>query len=102
MFQLHSVADERDKSKLIEKCKKLIQTMDVDSWRVLGFLLAHLNKVSGNSANKMGARNLSTVFSPNLVHCKSETRRPESMISEMELNNMVVELLIENAYDVFK
>ena len=30
------------------------------------------------------------------------TLRPESMLSEMELNNIAVELLIENANEIFK
>ena len=99
-FQLHSVADERNKQRVVDVCRKTISTMDKDSARVLKFLLLHLHRVSAEPANKMGCRNLSTVFSPNLVHCISETRRPESMISEMELNNIVVEILIENARDI--
>jgi hypothetical protein len=49
----------------------------------------------------MGSLNLSTVFSPNLVQCIMETWRPESMISEMKLNNIVVEILVENVHEIF-
>jgi hypothetical protein len=49
----------------------------------------------------MGSLSLSTVFSPNLVQCIMEARRPESMISEMELNNIFVEILIENVHEIF-
>ena len=35
------------------------------------------------------------------VHSVTQKRRPESIISEMELNNIIVEQLIEFAEDVF-
>jgi hypothetical protein len=101
IFQLYTVASERDKSRLVQTCQNSLKLLEPSSEQVLRFLLIHLKKVAEEPANKMGARNLSTVFSPNLVHCIMETRRPESMISEMELNNIVVEILIENVNEIF-
>ena len=50
----------------------------------------------------MDARNLATVFSPNLVHSESSlTKRPESIMYEMEWNNMLVEKLIVNVDLIF-
>ena len=68
----------------------------------LRFLMLHLNRVSLHPSNKMDAKNLATVFSPNLVHSVTEARRPESIISEMELNNVIVEHLIRHANEIFK
>ena len=52
--------------------------------------------------NKMDARNLATVFSPNLVHSETSlTKRPESIMYEMEWNNMLVEKLIINVDLIF-
>jgi hypothetical protein len=101
IFQLYTVASERDKSRLVQTCQNSLKLLEPSSEQVLCFLLIHLKKVADEPANKMGARNLSTVFSPNLVQCIMETRRPESMISEMELNNIVVEILIENVHEIF-
>lgn len=53
-------------------------------------------------ANKMDSENLSIVFSPNLVHSVTQARRPESLISEMELNNVIVSHLIQNVHKVFE
>lgn len=69
--------------------------------RALQYLLQHLKRVSEEPANKMDARNLATVFSPNLVHSATKARRPESMITEMEYNNVIVEKLITYVYDIF-
>ena len=45
---------------------------------------------------------MATVFSPNLVHGEETiTRRPESIMYEMEWNNMLVERLILNVNSVF-
>ena len=101
-FQLHLVANEQDKVKIVSAYRQAFKVLDHDTAAVLEYLLIHLRKVADQPVNKMGARNLATVFSPNLVQTISETRRPESMISEMELNNIIVELLIENTYDIFK
>ena len=50
----------------------------------------------------MDARNLATVFSPNLVHSEETgARRPESIMYEMEWNNMLVEKLIVNVDILF-
>ena len=52
--------------------------------------------------NKMDARNMATVFSPNLVHSEETgARRPESIMYEMEWNNMLVEQLVANVNIVF-
>ena len=50
---------------------------------------------------QMTESNLATVFAPNLVHSVMEHRRPESVISEIEFNNIIVERLIENAGSIF-
>ena len=64
--------------------------------------MSHLKRVADQKDNKMDAKNLATVFSPNLVHASiTEARRPESIISEMELNNVIIELLISNVDAVF-
>lgn len=49
----------------------------------------------------MNASNLATVFAPNLVHSTMGCRRPESVMSEIELNNIIVEKLIESAESIF-
>ena len=50
----------------------------------------------------MDARNMATVFSPNLVHSEETgARRPESIMYEMEWNNMLVEQLVANVNIVF-
>ena len=52
--------------------------------------------------NKMDARNMATVFSPNLVHSEETgARRPESIMYEMEWNNLLVEKLITNVNNIF-
>jgi hypothetical protein len=101
-FQLYSVVNEQDKAKIVSACRQAVKLLDHDSASVLEYLLIHLRKVADHPINKMGVRNLATVFSPNLVQTIFETRRPESMISEMELNNIIVELLIEHAFEIFK
>ena len=50
---------------------------------------------------QMNTSNLATVFAPNLVHSAVGSRRPESVMSEIELNNIIVEKLIENSKSVF-
>ena len=50
---------------------------------------------------QMNASNLATVFAPNLVHSAMGTRRPESVMSEIELNNIIVEKLIESSRSIF-
>ena len=52
--------------------------------------------------NKMDAFNLATVFSPNLVHCdETRTRRPESIMFQMEWNNILIEKLIIHVDEIF-
>ena len=75
--------------------------MDPLAMHVLGHLMLHLQRVSSHTKNKMDAKNLATVFSPNLVHSTTVARRPESLISEMELNNVVIEHLIVHAKKIF-
>ena len=51
----------------------------------------------------MDARNMATVFSPNLVSCESNNpRRPESIMYEMERNNVLVEQMILHVHAIFK
>jgi hypothetical protein len=50
----------------------------------------------------MNSKKLATVFSPNLVHSKTASRRPESIFSEMEFNNIIVERMIANADKIFQ
>ena len=101
-FLFAAVANEQDKSKIVSAYRQALKLLDHDSAAVLEYLLIHLRKVADQPAYKMGARNLATVFSPNLVQTIYETRRPESMISEMVLNNIIVELLIQNINEIFK
>ena len=65
---------------------------------VLCFLFHHLFQVAMEPANMMDFRNLATVFGPTLLHSSAadDTKRPESMFSEMEQNNVMVELLIKH------
>ena len=48
-----------------------------------------------------GAQCVPILFDLLQVHSVTQKRRPESIISEMELNNIIVEQLIEFAEDVF-
>ena len=57
--------------------------------------------VTHHNSLQMTESNLATVFAPNLVHSVMEHRRPESVISEIEFNNIIVERLIENAGSIF-
>ena len=50
----------------------------------------------------MNTSNLATVFAPNLVHSAVGSRRPESVMSEIELNNIIVEKLIQNAKSILR
>ena len=55
-----------------------------------------------SKANKMDDRNMATVFSPNLVYSEEiGATRPESIMYEMEWNNLLVEKLITNANSIF-
>ncbi len=45
---------------------------------------------------------MATVFSPNLVHSATAARRPESILSEIELNNIIVEKMIAHAERIFQ
>ena len=65
---------------------------------VLCFLFHHLFQVAMEPANMMDFHNLATVFGPTLLHSSAadDTKRPESMFSEMEQNNVMVELLIKH------
>ena len=83
------------------RLKSSLSSLDELSLKVLGYLMLHLNLMASHTKNKMDAKNLATVFSPNLVHSVSGTRRPESLISEMELNNVILEHLIVHAKSVF-
>ncbi len=85
----------------VKSLRAAVAKMEPTSRLVLKFLLNHLDRVASVTGNKMGAGNLATVFSPNLVHSITEARRPESIISEIELNNVLVELLISHVHKVF-
>ena len=55
-----------------------------------------------SKANKMDDRNMATVFSPNLVYSEEiGATRPESIMYEMEWNNLLVEKLITNVNCIF-
>ena len=53
--------------------------------------------------NKMDVHNMATVFSPNLVHSETpSSRRPESIMFEMEWNNRLIEKLILHVNEIFE
>ena len=53
--------------------------------------------------NKMDVHNMATVFSPNLVHSDTlSSRRPESIMYEMEWNNRLIEKLILHVNEIFE
>ena len=53
--------------------------------------------------NKMDVHNMATVFSPNLVHSETpSSRRPESIMYEMEWNNRLIEKLILHVNEIFE
>ena len=85
------------------KIRKLLEQAVPDTFTrsVMAFLMLHLSRVSKCSKNKMDAKNLATVFSPNLVHSVTTARRPESIIGEMESNNVILEYLILYADKIF-
>lgn len=90
------------KGKNVAACRSVIQKdLRGLSLKVLKFILEHLYRVSREPNNMMDAKNLATVFSPNLVHTASGVKRPESMISEMEHNNAIVRTLIEQVNEIF-
>eukprot|EP00094_Tigriopus_californicus_P002145 TCALIF_02068-PA protein Name:"Similar to RACGAP1 Rac GTPase-activating protein 1 (Homo sapiens)" AED:0.06 eAED:0.11 QI:0/-1/0/1/-1/1/1/0/139 len=95
--------DSKDKDTVIPIIQKAIECggLDMTAQKVLAHLMAHLNRLSKMPENKMDAKNLSVVFSPNLVENAVGQRRHESIMSEMHLNNMIVELLITHAPDIF-
>ena len=70
--------------------------------KVLKFLLLHLNRIAENEKNMMTAENLAIVFSPNLFHNMTNSRRPESVMSEIELGNFTVSHLIKYATEIFE
>jgi hypothetical protein len=83
----------------------LLEHMQPLTRRVLREVMLHLARVVARASNnKMDARNLATVFSPNLVHdfCGGKARRPESIMTEMEKSNAIVERLLVHAKEVFK
>lgn len=81
--------------------KAAMSTLPATSYSVLNYLMKHLRRVANDPDNKMDTKNLATVFMPNLVHSATTSRRPESILTELELNNIVVEKLIENTDLVF-
>lgn len=63
--------------------------------------MLHLHRVAEIRENKMDSKNLSTVFGPNLVHSVTHARRLESIMGEMDENNIMIEQLITNAKEIF-
>jgi hypothetical protein len=91
-----------DAKQLAESAKKSMELLDPLACRVLKCVLLHMKRMSDVKDNKMDARNMATVFSPNLVHSEETgARRPESIMYEMEWNNMLVEKLIANVNIIF-
>eukprot|EP00095_Tigriopus_kingsejongensis_P005231 maker-scaffold1237_size53912-snap-gene-0.8 protein:Tk05231 transcript:maker-scaffold1237_size53912-snap-gene-0.8-mRNA-1 annotation:"rho gtpase-activating protein 12" len=93
----------KDAPQMIKTIQGTIQRggLDITSQRVLAHLMLHLNAVAANPHNRMDARNLAVVFTPNLVPSVSETRRPESIVSDIMMNYEVVRILIEHAQGIF-
>ena len=60
-------------------------------------LLKHLERIAREPSNMMTSYNLATVFGPNVFHYETESRRPESMMSELEHNNLILQSLINHA-----
>ena len=131
LFASHVDFEHKADPKVVaEAVQKAVEPLEDMELRVLKYVLRHMKRMSdekGNSnykifihifrfklrdiflndvsfliENKMDARNLATVFSPNLVHSESSlTKRPESIMYEMEWNNMLVEKLIVNVDLIF-
>ena len=99
--ELFACANEQDPQRLVSAVSAALKPMNPTSAAVLRYLCLHLSRVAAVGSNRMDAKNLATVFSPNLVHSVTTARRPESIISEMELNNVIVEHLIVHAEKVF-
>lgn len=100
-FMYQTVCTEKNEAKRLESLRKGVHQMDEFSSAVLHYLLLHLRRVANEPANMMTPKSLATVFSPNLVHSAVTTRRPESIMSEMELNSHILELLIEHVEKIF-
>ncbi len=47
--------------------RKALDNLSIVALNSLNFLLVHLRKVADDPNNKMGVKNLATVFSPSLV-----------------------------------
>lgn len=92
-----------DKATMIPIIQKAIECggLDMTAQKVLAHLMSHLNRLSKMPENKMDAKNLAVVFSPNLVENNVGQRKHESIMSQLHLNNLVVELLITHAPDIF-
>ena len=103
IIEFYQIIQKRNAPDIASQFQKAIQRggLDMMSQKVLKYLFCHLKKVSSVTCNKMGAKNLAVVFSPNLIHSSTDSRRPESLISEMEHNNWVIEALITHSEEIF-
>jgi len=91
-----------DKSNLIYHMRKSLEHIERLPSIVLHFVLLHAKHVSDVSENKMDTNNVAIVLAPNLVSSPSYDADDYSQIlTEMEITNRLVELLIINVNEVF-
>ena len=92
---------ETEKANIVKIIGKALDKMDKLKVRVLHYFLLHLRRVALEPKTKMNHSTLATVVSPNLVHSVTGARRPSSLISELEMNNAIIEQLLNHLDDVF-
>jgi hypothetical protein len=98
-----SIFNEMMAIQVLAVCDKVDVTKDLLSAKLpkhnylfLNYLVGFLSEVAAHaSANKMDARNISTVFGPNFL------RKPDSSLMDIENINNFVELLIRYHSDIF-
>jgi len=87
-------------SKAIDKCIDIVHSLP-HSYRIcLDYVINFCRVVSSNSTyNKMNAKNLSSLIAPNIL--KRENPNPMKMLEDINHANRVVEILIDNYWDIF-
>lgn len=97
-FLVETTTKDKD-DEIVDLLRQGFFKLDLVRRCTLVYFLAHLRKVAASAETKMTFNALGTVVSPNMFHSVTEARRPPSLISELEENNAMVEILL-NYYDV--